>query len=198
MRVRGGRRGRASSSTRGRGRRGRSRGGDTRAGTLSDFEVEDLAAPEGWAPPTITPNCRSPIVLRRRPGGSQVSGPGHPPSASEPRSPPPRSPSPPPLPQPFCPFSTLDFYPGATFSPAKVVSRQSTGEYCSWLHNCGEPWCPFGEIASSVVDELRNEGLAYEPGVGRTLSEAPVDHRAFLEPVYVQVGLELLGYDPTN
>lgn len=78
------------------------------------------------------------------------------------------------------------------------MSRQSIGEFCSWLHNCGEPWCPFGESTSALREQLRNQGLAYEPAIGRTLSEVPVDNRAFPEPVYVQVKLDLLGYDPNN
>lgn len=196
--VRGGRRGRTSTSRRGGRGRGRGRARVHLAASLSEFAVEDLAAPEGWTPPPITPTSRSPIVLRRHRGCSRVAGPGLPLQPPQPSSPLRCSPSPPPLPRPLCRFSLEDFYPGATFSPTKVMSRQSIGEFCSWLHNCGEPWCPFGESTSALREQLRNQGLAYEPAIGRTLSEVPVDNRAFPEPVYVQVKLDLLGYDPNN
>lgn len=118
-------------------------------------------------------------------------GPPHPLSPPEPLSPP--------LPRPaFNQFSSVDFYSNATFSHVKVMSPQSIGEYCRWLHNCGEPLPPFRESTSSLVEQLRTEGLAYALGVGRTFSEVPVDHRAFLEPVYVQVKFEVLEYDPTE
>jgi hypothetical protein len=92
----------------------------------------------------------------------------------------------------ICRFTIQDFYPGAAAPHPRL--RQSLGEYEAWLHNCGEPECPFQEV--SLEDRQR----ALQAGYPIPSDLSPGDHirvdpRAFRIPIHVKVPAQVLGID---
>lgn len=156
---------------RGRGRgRGRNRRGRGRSAT-------GPVTPPGWIRPEIGVDRASPVATRPR---NLFSTP--------PPSPDWRGVGP-------CGHTWRDFYPGNR--PPSEIVRQMDGQYYTWLHECGNPNCPFTETPEKSGIPIGPGGSRQRPGLSPG-EHRRVDHTAFPRDVYVLVRLLHLGYTPSD
>lgn len=92
----------------------------------------------------------------------------------------------------ICRFSIVDFELGVP--PPSSIERQCIGEYHPNLHDCGVADCPFTEISPESRLRVAREGLLVEGNLSPR-DHPKVDHHAFLIPVYMNAGLDVLGHD---
>ena len=81
--------------------------------------------------------------------------------------------------------------------PSSTIDRKSLGEYHPNLHDCGVVDRPFTEIRPESWQRALQKGMRVEGNLSPG-DHPRVNHRAFLEPVFVKVRLDLLGQDSSS